>query len=66
MLWFYRVFCERGDIVLGGGPMRRVFDFFLELPESCSRMSFDELLLSAALLTLVITVILMISGRKLA
>ena len=46
--------------------MRRIFNFLLDLPDTCSRMSFHELLLMATLLTLVATVILMISGRKLA
>jgi hypothetical protein len=46
--------------------MRRIFYFLLDLPETCSRMSFQELLFMASLLTLVATVILMMSGRKLA
>ena len=46
--------------------MRRIFEYLLTLPDNCGRMTYDELLLTAALLTLVITVILMISGRKTA
>ncbi len=46
--------------------MRHAYEFFLRLPDQCSRMSFDELLLMAALITLVVAVILMISGRQLA
>ncbi len=46
--------------------MRRAYDFLLALPDECGRMSFDQLLLMAALLTLVVAVILMISGRELA
>jgi hypothetical protein len=57
---------KMGNLSLGGGPMRRVYNLFFELPETCSRMSFHELLMTAALVTLVVSVILMISGRKLA
>ena len=46
--------------------MRRIFDLLLDLPDTCSRMSFNELLLMATLLTLLVSVILMVSGRKLA
>ncbi len=44
--------------------MRRIFNFLFVLPDTCSRMSFHELLLTATLVTLVVTVILMMSGRK--
>ena len=46
--------------------MRRIFNLLLDLPDACSRMSFHELLLMATLMTLVVSVILMLSGRKLA
>jgi hypothetical protein len=46
--------------------MRRVFEFLLALPDTCSRMSFHELLLMGTLVTLVVSVILMMSGRKFA
>ncbi|MHB0957615.1 MAG: hypothetical protein ACYC6N_20320 [Pirellulaceae bacterium] len=46
--------------------MGRVYDFLLAMPEACSRMSFHELLLIATLVTLVVSVILMMSGRTLA
>jgi hypothetical protein len=46
--------------------VRRLYYFFLELPENVERMTIDELLLCATLLSLVVTVVLMISGRKLA
>jgi len=46
--------------------MRTAYHFLMGLPDQCSGMSFDELLLMAALVTLVIAVILMISGRQLA
>jgi hypothetical protein len=46
--------------------MRRIFNLLLDLPDACSRMSFQELLLMATLVTLVVSVILMMSGRKLA
>ncbi len=52
--------------LLGAIPMRRAYDFLLALPDECSRMTLHQLLLVAALVTLVITVILMISGRELA
>ena len=34
--------------------MRRIFHFLLDLPETCSRMTYHELLLTATLLTLVV------------
>jgi hypothetical protein len=46
--------------------MRQTYDFLLGLPDECGRMSFGQLLLTAALLTLVVAIILMISGRELA
>jgi hypothetical protein len=46
--------------------MRRVFDFLFALPDACSGMSFHELMLTGALLTLVVAVILTLSGRRLA
>jgi hypothetical protein len=46
--------------------MRHVYYFLMGLPSQCSHMPFDDLLLMAALLTLVIAAILMISGRQLA
>ena len=46
--------------------MHRVYEFLLALPSQCSHMSFDQLLLFGALLTLAVAVILMISGRELA
>ncbi len=46
--------------------MRRAYEVLLALPDECSRMTYHQLLLMAALVTLIITVILMISGRELA
>jgi hypothetical protein len=46
--------------------MRQIFNFLLALPDTCSGISFHELLLIATLVTLVVTVILAMSGRKLA
>jgi hypothetical protein len=51
---------------LGGGSMRRIVDFLFALPETCSRMSYQELLVTATFLTLALWLILMVSGRKLA
>ena len=65
MLCLNRGFCG-GRTCWGGTAMRRAYDFLLALPDECGRMSFDQLLLMAALLTLVVAVILMISGRELA
>lgn len=44
--------------------MRLVYQYLLSLPENCNRMTYDQLLMTAAVLTLVISTILMISGRK--
>ncbi len=52
--------------LLGATPMRRAYEFLLALPDECSRMTFHQLLLLAVLITLVVTVILMISGREVA
>ncbi len=46
--------------------MRQAYNFLMGLPRQCSTMSYEELLLLAALLTLVIAVILMMSGRQVA
>jgi hypothetical protein len=46
--------------------MRNAYHFLMGLPSQCSRMSFEELLLMGALVTLVVAVILMLSGRQLA
>ncbi|MHB8972387.1 MAG: hypothetical protein ACYC3X_21125 [Pirellulaceae bacterium] len=46
--------------------MGRVYYFLLALPDTCSGLSLHELLLMAALVTLVVTGILMMSGRKFA
>ena len=45
--------------------MRYVYHFLSRFPENVERMTFDELLLMATMLTLAVTVVLMISGRKL-
>jgi hypothetical protein len=65
MLSFNKGFCLE-KICWGATPMRRAYEFLLALPDECSRMTYHQLLLSAALVTLVITVILMISGRETA
>lgn len=44
--------------------MDRYIHHFLALPAMCERMSFYELLMTGAMLTLVATVVLMISGRR--
>jgi hypothetical protein len=46
--------------------MRHIFNFLLDLPDTCSRMSFHELLMMATVMTLAVSVILILSGRKLA
>jgi hypothetical protein len=46
--------------------MRHIFNFVLTLPDTCSRMTYHELLLTATLLTVTLWFILTISGRKLA
>jgi hypothetical protein len=44
--------------------VRHILDLVWRLPDSCSRMTLHEMLLLAALVTLVITVALMMSGRR--
>jgi hypothetical protein len=44
--------------------MGRFMNFFLSLPAMCERLTFNELLLAGASLTLVATVVLVISGRR--
>jgi len=46
--------------------MRHLFHFLITLPETCSRMTYHELLLMATVVTLTLWIILMVSGRKLA
>ncbi len=46
--------------------MRRVYHFLLTLPDECSRLTLHQLLLLAAMATLTISVILMMSGRETA
>ena len=46
--------------------MREAYHYLVQLPEQCSRMTYEQLLLFAALITLVVAVILMISGREMA
>jgi len=60
------IWVMKGDCLLGGGPMRHIFNLLLDLPDACSHMTFHQLLMLATLLTLLVSVILMISGRKLA
>lgn len=50
----------------GGTSMRQAYDFMQRLPDQWSRMSLEQLLLLAALVTLVIAVTLMMSGRNVA
>ena len=45
--------------------MRQVYNLLLALPDACARVSFEELLILAALVTLVVTVFLIMSGRGL-
>ncbi len=45
--------------------MRHIYHLLLTIPDALERMTFHELILCAAMLTLVLTVVLMISGRKL-
>lgn len=45
--------------------MREAYHYLVRLPEQCSRMSYEQLLLLAAMITLIVAVILMISGREL-
>lgn len=52
------------SIVWEALPVRRILDFAWKLPDTCSRMTLHEMLLLAALVTLVITVVLMMSGRR--
>ena len=51
--------------VAEGATVRRIYYLFLSFPDNVERMTFQELLLCTALLTLVVTVVLVISGRKL-
>jgi len=44
--------------------MRYVTGLLQDLAMACDRMTFDELLWAAALVTLVVTVILMLAGHK--
>lgn len=46
--------------------MRHIFNFVLTLPDTCGRLTYQELLLTATLLTVGLWFILTISGRKLA
>ena len=46
--------------------MRHAYNFLTGLPGQCSQMPFEQLLLLAALITLVVAVILMVSGREMA
>lgn len=45
-------------------PVRRILEFAWRLPDTCSRLTLHEMLLLATLVTLVITVVLMMSGRR--
>jgi hypothetical protein len=45
-------------------PVRRILDLVWKLPDTCSRMTLHEMLLLATLVTLVMAVILMMSGRR--
>ena len=46
--------------------MRHAYNFVMGLPSQCSHMPIEQLLLMAALITLVVAVILMMSGREMA
>ncbi len=46
--------------------MRHAYNFLMGLPQQCSQMPIEQLLLMAALITLVVAVILMMSGREIA
>jgi hypothetical protein len=45
--------------------VHRIYQYLITLPDNVERMTMHELLLCATMLTLVVTVVLMISGRKL-
>ena len=44
--------------------MAHLLDYMLSLPTMCEKLSFDQLLMTGALLTLVAALVLMISGRR--
>ena len=46
--------------------MRQIVNFVLTLPDTCSRMTYQELLLTATVLTVGLWFVLTISGRKFA
>ncbi len=66
MLYFYSEIKLYLGLSWEGDVMRQIVNFLLTLPNACSRLTYQELLLTAVVLTVGLWFILTISGRKFA